>query len=321
MMPLLKAMAPGYRRRLPPYRPARALPPTVLTDLARSLEPVAPELTDEGRWRSFMSQGFTFPSPFEGGPAHNRRVRGRLLHAAPDAPWVVVVPGYATGATPPYDYGPFQERHARGLLEAGVSVALIDLPYHLSRKAPGRTSGEGFFSPDLQGSQEAALQGALDLIALIRWLTSHTGRPAGLWGTSLGGCIAGLAATQVENLAGVVLMEPLDNPGDTIADLRSTREIREVLQVHGVKPSDLHQLFAGVAPSSYRPAVRSDRILFVTADWDRVVNAQFQEAFWERWGEPPRIRRPAGHILLFADRGLTREVTGRLVGWLRQPPA
>ncbi|MFZ5816650.1 MAG: alpha/beta hydrolase [Bacillota bacterium] len=321
MLPLLKLFAPGYRRRLPPYRPTAELPRHALTPLAQSLRPVELRLAAEPPWRGFKSERFTFVSPFEGGPEHNRLVRGRLLHAGHEAPWAVVVPGYATGATPPHNYGPFQERQGWALLRCGVSVALIDLPYHLSRRAPGRASGEGFFSPDLQATQEAVLQSALDLIALIRWLRRHTGRPVALWGISLGGCIAGLAASQVAELSGLLLMEPLDNPGDIMASLPATREIREVLAAHGVESSGLHRFFAGVAPSSYQPAVARERILFVTADWDRVVRAEFQEAFWERWGRPARIRRPAGHVLLITDRAVNEQAAEVLAGWLRQAPA
>lgn len=117
MMPLLKLIAPGYRRRMAPYRPALALPPHVLTAMAESLPQIDLTLADEPRWRGFRSEAYHFASPLEGGAAHNRSVRGRLLHAGPHAPWVLVVPGYATGATPPYNYGLFQERQGRALLE------------------------------------------------------------------------------------------------------------------------------------------------------------------------------------------------------------
>lgn len=316
-MPLLKLIAPGYRRRLAPYRPALPLPPTVVTELAQDLPLIEPALADEPRWRGFRSQSYRFESPFQGGPAHNRQVVGRLLHAGHESPWVLVVPGYATGATPPYNYGLFQEKQGWALLQRGISVALIDPPYHLSRQEAGRLSGEGFFSPDLQATQEAVLQASLDVVALARWLVSQMAQPLALWGTSMGGCVAGLAAAQLPELAGLALMEPLDNAGDSLATLPGSREIRAVLKAAGVECSRLHEHFAPVAPSCYRPAVAPDRILFATADWDRVVHASFQEAFWERWGRPERIRRPAGHILLAASWEVTGLVADRLAGWLR----
>jgi pimeloyl-ACP methyl ester carboxylesterase len=298
MLPLLKLLSRGYRRRLPPFRDADYCDITVLGTLGA---PADVSVSDESPWLGYAARKFTFESPVQCQHEQNRMVCGRILTAAPKAPWVLLVPGYSTGAAYPYNYGFFQSVQGHALLKAGLNVALMDLPFHMSRKAPGMLSGEGFFSPDLAQTQAAVMQGAADTVAVIRWLEAFSGGPVGLWGTSLGGCVAGLAATQVPQLRGVVLMEPMDNPGDILASLRGTWEIRAELARHGIRPVQIPGRLRAVAPSNYLPAVSPDRILFVTPEWDRVVPTRFQDAFWSAWGRPQRIVVPATHTTMAAQ--------------------
>lgn len=302
---LIKLVYRGYRRRMPPYRPVTACDIPALGSLAApevvDLQPVAP-------WKGYGVQEFRFPSPAECGCEENSHVSGRLLTAAPGAPWALVVPGYSTGALPPYDYGIFQETQGLSLLTRGINVALIALPYHLDRKRSGYGSGEGFFSPDLADMQATFSQAAADCIALVRWLQARSGRAVGIWGTSLGGNVAGLVATQVADLAAVVLMEPLDNPGDTLRDHYSSREIRLRLADAGVSPDTLTESLAQVAPSSYPPAVAGDRILFVSPLWDGIIPFPYQDALWEAWGRPERITVDAGHLTMPLDAALNARI-------------
>lgn len=292
MLPLLKLMSRGYRRRMPPFRDADYCDVALLGVLRA---PADVGESDEPPWLGYTARKFTFESPVQCQHEQNRLVSGRTIAGAAKAPWVLLVPGYSTGAAYPYSYGLFQTVHGHALLKAGLNVALMDLPFHLSRKAPGSLSGEGFFTPDLAQTQAAVMQAAADTVAVVRWLEALSGCPVGLWGTSLGGCVAGLAATQVPQLGGVVLMEPMDNPGDILATLRATWEIRAELARHGIRPEQIPDRLRTVAPSNYLPAVSPDRLLFVTPQWDRVVPTRFQEAFWKAWGRPERILVPGTH--------------------------
>ncbi|HEY3368477.1 MAG TPA: hypothetical protein VGK74_25765 [Symbiobacteriaceae bacterium] len=313
MLPLLKLASPGYRGRLAPYRAAE---PCDLCDLDHIRPPEDVAVFDEPAWRGYRVQGYCYPSPVDCRREENNAVHGRLIIVDEAAPWALVVPGYATGAFPPKGYSLFQDVQGLALLEQSINVALIDLPFHLKRKQRGQLSGEGFFSPDLGETQTAVRQATADAISLVRWLEQRSGRPVGLWGTSLGGCIAGLVAARVASLAGVVLMEPLDNPGSVLAALPGTWEIRELLVPHGVEAEHLEEAFKSVAPSSYPPAVPRERILFVTPLWDRVVPTRFQEAFWEAWGKPERILWKAGHITMATNRALNTQASQFLSRWI-----
>lgn len=316
MIPLLKVISPGYRHRMLPFRPPDACDITSLGCLEAPREVFLTNLAD---WRGWRVQRFSFPSPALCTFPENRRASGLLITAGTDAPWAVVVPGYATGALPPYGYSLFQSAHGRALLGRQINVALMDPPHHLARKRRGFLSGEGFFSPDLQETQQSLRQGAADLISLVRWLQHLSGQPAAIWGTSLGGCIAGLAATQLPELGALALLEPLDNPGDVLAEVGGAREILSELEQHGVERVDLPRRLAAVAPSSYLPALPLERILFVTPQWDQVVPARFQERFWEAWGRPRRLLLPGSHITLAINGHCINRIADFLNGWLRTP--
>ncbi|HYG58851.1 MAG TPA: hypothetical protein VD902_12405 [Symbiobacteriaceae bacterium] len=313
MFPLLKFVYRGYHRRLAPYRPAGHCD---LPSLARPEPPGCVALRPEGTWRGFAMEAVWFDSPQSCTCEQNRTVHGRLITADPAAPWVLIVPGYATGALPPHGYSLFQNVQGYHLLRRGLNVALLQLPFHMARRRPGCGSGEGFFSPDLAETMGAFQQAAADGVALVRWLQARSGRPVGLWGTSLGGNVAGLVTTLLGDLGAVVLMEPLDNPGDTLAVLPGSREIREALRQAGVEPQLLPQILGPLAPSRYAPAIGPERILFVTPLWDRVIPARFQEAFWQAWGRPARIAVDAGHLTLPTDRALNEKVADFMAGWL-----
>lgn len=303
---LVKLAYRGYRRRMPPYRPPSACD---MAALGRLGAPEVVDLAPAPAWNGYGVQEFRFPSPVECTRDENRWVHGRLLTAAPGAPWTLVVHGYSQGAIPPHGFGIFQDIQAQALLRRGLNVALVALPYHMNRRRAGHGSGEGFFSPVMAETQAAFRQAAADAIALVRWLQERSGRRAAVWGTSLGGNIAGMVATQVADLAAVVLMEPLNNPGDTLRTLYSGREIRQALERAGVAPDLLTQYLAPVAPGTYPPAVPPERILFVSPLWDRVIPFPFQNAFWEAWGRPERITVDGGHLTMPPDPGINARVT------------
>ncbi len=316
MLPFLKLISPGYRRRLGPFRPAQ---PADLQGLAFIPAPDDLQLSRDSAWNGYHMSGYAFSSPYEAGQPEDKIVSGRLLEVSATAPWVVIVPGYGIGSLPPYGYSVHQNIQGRSLLERGMNVALLDPPFHKSRKRRGCRSGEGFFSPDLAQTQHAVRQAAADVVALVRWLERRSDQAVGLWGTSLGGCIAGLVSTLLPDLAGVVLMEPLDNPGDALALLPGSHEIRSVVTRHGFRPGDIPTQLRTVAPSAHQPAIPLEHLLFVTPLWDRVVPVHLQEAFWEAWGRPPRICRNAGHLTLAIDRTAAAAAAEFLAGRLLSP--
>lgn len=313
MFPVFKLMAPGYGRRLARFRPPGDLDILMLWSVGAPQEVyVGPEAP----WRGCRVERISFPSPCTTRCQENSRVWGQLITLERGAPWVLIVPGLGTGAFGRDSYDVFQSVHARAAIDAGLNVALIDLPYHKRRKRQGCTSGEGFFSPDLEETASLFRQGAADIIAMVKWLQQERNASVALWGTSLGGAMAGLATAFLPSLASSVLMEPLDNPGDPLLYLKSTRDILQYVEAAGVDPAEIPSLLRHVAPSSYRPAIERERILFVTTLWDRIIRRECQERFWESWGQPPRLTWEGGHITTAYNRRVVTEALSFLKGHL-----
>jgi hypothetical protein len=313
MFPIFKLMAPGYGRRLSRFRAPSDVDLLPLWNVAAPQEVY---LGPEAPWRGCRVERISFPSPCASRCCENSRVWGKLLTLERGAPWVVIVPGLGTGAFGRDSYDVFQSVHARAAVEAGLNVALIDLPYHKRRRRPGCTSGEGFFSPDLEETAAAFRQGAADVIALVKWVQQERHGAVALWGTSLGGCVAGLATVFLPSLVATCLMEPLDNPGDPLRYLKSTRDILRFVQAAGLDPAEIPGLLRHVAPSSYRPAIATERILFVTTLWDRIIRREFQEHFWESWGQPPRFTWEGGHVTTAYNGRVVTEALAFLRGHL-----
>lgn len=311
LLPLLRLAAPGYRQRALRYRPPGPCDTGCLAHV-QAPPPAAVQTAPAGSWQGWPGQRFVFPSPLDCGCPESRHTAGLALTARPGAPWVVIVPGFATGLRRPADFGLYLRHQARALLERGVNVALIEPPLHMSRRRQGCVSGEGLFQADLHLMQAAILQGAADVIATVRWLQQRHGAPVGVWGTSLGGCLAGLAATQLPDLAALVLQEALDNPGTPLAAVPAFRAEFRRLSAGALAPDAVPAALAAVAPSRHRPALPGDRILFIIPIWDQVVPASAQEAFWQAWGSPPCWRVPAGHLTAVMDRRLAQRVAGHL---------
>lgn len=309
---LVKLTYRGFAERMPGFRAPDPCDVAVLSTIG---VPERFHRVPEGLWQGYRTEVFAFDSPGECVCEESSLVTGRLLTAGPRAPWVLIVPGYSTGALPPDEYGWFQDGQGLALLRRGVNVALIDLPFHMKRRRTGRGSGEGFFSPDLREVQRAFLQAAADCVALVRHLQMWSGRPAGVWGTSLGGNVAGLVGASVNDLSALVLMEPLDNPGNSMATLHSTREIRAKLQEAGVDPKKLPALLQDIAPSRYPPKVPRERMLFFTPLWDRIIAPHLQEAFWRAWGCPERVVAAAGHLTMPARTAINNRAADFLANW------
>lgn len=291
LFPALKVAHPGYAGRFPPFCPCDE--DCDLQALGLLSAPSRVDVVAYGEAHGARVWNFQFASGVACDCPENRTVTGRLFEIDQGAPWIVIVPGYATGAFLS-SYGPFERAHGRAVLRRGLNVALIDLPFHMGRRRSDAFSGEPFFTPDLRRSVHALAQSTADTLALCHWLSAHG--PVGLWGTSLGGCVAGLTGAVEGDLGALVLMEPLDNAGEVLACLPAAWELRDALSGAGLTPEGMARAFRSVAPSSYAPAVEFDRILFITPAYDRIIPAAMQDRLWRAWGEPERLVLSHGHV-------------------------
>jgi hypothetical protein len=117
-------------------------------------------------------------------------------------PVVVAIHGYRGGG--PLEPALWPIRRWR---RAGMRVVLPTLPFHGPRG--GDRARPPFPAPDPRVTNEGFRQAVWDLTALLGYLRARGHGPIHLAGMSLGGYTAGLLATVVDDLAGLLLVVPL----------------------------------------------------------------------------------------------------------------
>lgn len=253
---------------------------------------------------------FTYGSPVTTEWPENNSVFGRLFRSkqarrnpgAGKGPAVVLLHGWNGEQGYRFLFPPMARRFA-GL---GLTVAMIELPYHGSRK-PRSGSLRNFLSGDLEHMMEATRQAVADIRAMIDWLHEEGFGPVGLWGVSLGAWLGGLVGCADRRVGAMVLMTPVARIDRAIETLEFCRHIKDSMQGVDISAAELNL-------TACRPQIAPEKILLVESIYDLFAPAESVEELWERWGRTDIWRVRHGHIsVLFSVPIMER--TGR---WLRR---
>jgi dienelactone hydrolase len=196
---------------------------------------------------------------------------------------------------------------AKRLVRAGVNALFFELPYHGRRKPEAHRAFRNFISPDLAHMVQAAQQGLAEIRALLAWLADQGSPQAGLWGISLGAWLAGLASCHEPRTGPVVLMSPVLDLEQAVAQLPFCRVIRESLNGASVKLTPLNI-------SQSHPVIPPKQILIIECLHDQFVSPESIEAVWQNWNKPNIWRIPHGHISVL----LSRPVMKKTIQWLAE---
>jgi pimeloyl-ACP methyl ester carboxylesterase len=209
-------------------------------------------------------------------------------------PAVVIVHGYMSGSFP------IEERlWPLDTLDAlGFDVALFVLPFHGLRAAPKRGLVPEFPGTDPRMSIEGFLHAIFDLRACVRWLKA-SGHPAvGLFGMSLGGYTAALAATVEPELAFLVPVVPLAS----LADFAREQGSLSAPPAQGLLEHELlERIYRPISPLSLASRVAPDRVLVVGARSDRVTPISHARRLATHFSAP-LIAFRGGHLLQIGRR-------------------
>jgi acetyl esterase/lipase len=248
---------------------------------------------------------FRFPSPRPGDFVANNTVYGRLYRCAghwEERPVIVLLHG--GGGDPDYRLRfPFIARHCN---RAGFNAVTLVAPYHFQRRGPGLADWN-----HLQ-TAEAFAQGVAEIRAMTGWLLEQGCPTVALWGNSLGGWFAGLAAWRDRRLASVVLTVPgvrMDykfSRGDNVF----WKRVREALQVQ--KPAHEALDATPLNLTLLKPIVPKQNILLIEGRYDSFIEPEITEDLWQKWERPEIWRLPHGHVSWMFTPG----VTARVLGWL-----
>jgi dienelactone hydrolase len=254
----------------------------------------------------------------------SRSFSGRVaLHPDPGAPVVLLLHGYAAP-------GPiYEDHHMRLLLRRGLSAARIDLPFHLSRRIPGRGAGYGFFGSDPAHTCAVLRQAAEDAAAVVAWLRREVTPAVGVLGFSLGGLVGCLLAAHARLDSLVAVTPPCDLAELTLerSPVRLRRELGVVAGGGGPWGSDavaaraaLDLAMAPVIPRLLTPRTPADRITLVAAEHDLIVGDAPVRELAAAWGAQCWAYGH-GHVTVMTARGLTARIHDRLRGDLAVGPA
>lgn len=272
-------------------------------------QPPLPRLEETWRPAGELEQAtiyeFSFPSAIATPYAENNTVHGRYYAQTGTAqrPTVLVLPGWLTNG-----YSFYEKTLISAILQEGCHAMLMALPYHMQRTPSGCYSGEYAVSADLKRNVEGLRQGVSDARALISWLQERQTGPIGALGISLGGWVAGLAATCEADLDFVILAEPAVDPANMLWGTSLCRYLRRHLRGAGFSREMVIKYCHLVQPAAYQPIIPREDIFILAGLYDQCARRAWVEELWERWGRPPIERYPVGHMTLLNDPQVAEDI-------------
>lgn len=206
-------------------------------------------------------------------------------------------------------------RHwARRAAARGIDVWMPRLPYHLERAEPGEVSGERCLSPDLRTSLDAVRQAVAEVRLLARWLRDSGAPAVGIWGMSLGGWVAALAATLDADWDAVAMWAPVAAPAEVLFESRLVELLRDAIVAGGTAAADFDAPeMAAMTPALRHGLVPRSRVLVVAGAYDQVVSPRSVARLARAWNVDVRWV-PHGHISLMASRAPVEQTAEFLAG-------
>jgi hypothetical protein len=185
---------------------------------------------------------------------------------------------------------------------AGFNAATLVAPYHFQRYVPRIEAFE-----DLRVAKAFA-QAVAEIRALIGWLLDQGRSSVALFGFSLGGWLAALAATRDNRLKAVILALP-----GVRRDYRATRgecvlwtPMRKALEKQKAAREELDKTPMNLTLS--QPVIPKASILLIQGRYDLLVEAEQTEEVWQKRKQPEIRRLPHGHISWMGASDLTGRV-------------
>lgn len=248
---------------------------------------------------------FKFQSPRPCEFAENNVAHGRLYRRTEDwrkFPTIILLHGSGDFLNHRYRF-PLM---VPAIQRAGFNAATLVAPYHFQRRV---CRIEAY---DHLQVAEAFAQAVAEIRALTGWLLDQGCPSIALFGISLGGWFAGLAATHDTRLTAVVLAVPGVRP-----NYRATRgerilwtPVRKAWERQKTAREALDKTPMNLTLS--QPVIPKENILLIQGRYDLFVEAEHTEELRQKWQQSEIWRLPHGHISWMFAPGLT----GRVLRWL-----
>ncbi len=182
----------------------------------------------------------------------------------------------------------------------GITALRMNLAYHGPRMPPELQRADYHVSSNLGRTIHAGRQSVVDARACVDWLLARGYRRIGILGTSLGSCIAFIAAAHDPRISTGVFNHVSMYFSDVVWTGLSTEHIRKGFRDH-VTQDQLREYWAPISPASYLDRLR-DRDLKSLLIWARhdstflpVYSLQVLENFRRRQLSHKVFTLPCGH--------------------------
>jgi len=244
---------------------------------------------------SFESGELTFPSALETPHPENNIVHARFFPARERSG----APRRAVVVLPQWNSDPGGHIGLSQLLaRVGISALRISLPYH-DRRMPSELSRADYIvSSNIARTVQVCRQAVLDVRRAVWWLRDRGFDRIGLLGTSLGSCLAMLAASHEPLIRAQALNHVSPFFADVVWRGVSTSHVRAGLDGH-ISLDTLRELWRPISPWSYLDRHRSRKTLLVYAKYDLTFPVDLSQTLIEefnRRGIPTEVAvLPCGH--------------------------
>jgi dienelactone hydrolase len=185
------------------------------------------------------------------------------------------------------------------LAQHGVAALFVKMPYYGPRRDPA--SRQRMIMPDPNETVAGMTQAILDIRRATAWLAARPDvdrQRLGIFGISLGGITAALAATAEPRLQNVCLLLAGGDVGKIAAqawELPAAREVRRAWTDKGGTRDEFAAVLRTVDPVAYAANARGKRILMLNAAADEIIPRVCTDSLWEAFGKPPIVWYGGGH--------------------------
>jgi dienelactone hydrolase len=243
---------------------------------------------------------FQFRSPVRSDCPANNLVHGRCELAGEDwqrRPTVILLHGWNAELQYQWCLPYWSQLLAR----SGVNAFRFELPYHASRRPRQVGVIQNFLSGNLLHVARATHQALADARALALWLQDRGAPVIGLWGTSLGAWLAGLAAAHQSEINFAVMLTPVVRMERALQELAFCEPIRDQLR-------DAREHFACFNLVAHALPSERKNVLIVASEYDLFAPAETIDELERAW-RPELWRVPHGHISVLLSSPVMRRIT------------
>jgi dienelactone hydrolase len=184
----------------------------------------------------------------------------------------------------------------RYLASNNTAALFVKMPYYGPRRPP--EIRKRMVAEDPRETVEGMRQAVLDIRRAAAWLASRDEidpTQLGIFGISLGGITAALAAEQEPRFANVCLMLAGGDIGKVTWESKEVRKVRDNWLAAGHTKDEFHEVVEPIDPITHAEKLRGRRMLMINASKDEVIPPVCTVSLWEAAGKPPIIWYDAGH--------------------------